>query len=62
MTEITRETLRAYLDGMTFKRDKQTPKGHITNDVLWDRVVARKIARESGAQTEAFVRFAERLS
>ena len=29
---------------------------------LWDRVVARKIAQEAGAQTEAFVRFAERLS
>src|SRR5713101_7882848 len=29
---------------------------------LWDRVVARKIARDAGAQTEAFVRFAERLS
>jgi uncharacterized protein YndB with AHSA1/START domain len=29
---------------------------------FWDRVVARKIARDAGAQTEAFVRFAERLS
>jgi hypothetical protein len=29
---------------------------------LWDRLVARKIAREAGPQTEAFVRFAERLS
>ena len=29
---------------------------------LWDRVVARKIAQGAGAQTEAFVRFAERLS
>jgi hypothetical protein len=28
---------------------------------LWDRVVARKVAQDAGAQTEAFVRFAERL-
>ena len=29
---------------------------------FWDRVVARKIVQDAGAQTEAFVRFAERLS
>jgi uncharacterized protein YndB with AHSA1/START domain len=29
---------------------------------LWDRIVARKIARDASAQAEAFVRFAERLS
>jgi hypothetical protein len=29
---------------------------------FWDRVVARKIARDAGAQTEAFVRFAGRPS
>jgi len=29
---------------------------------FWDRVVARRIARDAGAQTAAFVRFAERLS
>jgi len=29
---------------------------------LWDRLVARKIAHDAGIQTEAFVRFAERLS
>ena len=29
---------------------------------LWDRVVARKVAQDAGAQTEALVRFAERLS
>jgi hypothetical protein len=29
---------------------------------VWDRIVARKIAQEAGAQTEALVRFAEHLS
>src|SRR5439155_9443048 len=36
------DRLRAYLDGMTFRRDKQTPRAHITNDVLWDRVVEKR--------------------
>ncbi|MBA4065879.1 MAG: hypothetical protein C0501_19600 [Isosphaera sp.] len=34
--------LRGYLDGMTFKRDAQTPARHITNDVLWDAVVEKR--------------------
>ncbi len=29
---------------------------------LWDRIVARKVARDAGPQTEALVRFAERLA
>jgi hypothetical protein len=29
---------------------------------FWDRVVARKVAGEAGAQTDALVRFAEHLS
>ncbi|MEZ4408702.1 MAG: AAA family ATPase [Polyangiales bacterium] len=36
------ERLRAYLDGMTFRRDLQTPARHITHDVLWDRVVEKR--------------------
>ncbi|MBI5513144.1 MAG: AAA family ATPase [Deltaproteobacteria bacterium] len=34
--------LRAYLDGMTFKRRLQTPERHLTRDVLWDKVVERR--------------------
>lgn len=35
---------------------------HLPLAFFWDRVVARKIARDAGAQTEAFVRFAGRPS
>ncbi len=34
--------LREYVDNMTFKRQKQTLEDHITNDVLWDRVVEKR--------------------
>ncbi len=34
--------LRTYVDGMTFCRDAQTPRGHILNDVLWDLVVSKE--------------------
>ena len=34
--------LRDYVDGMTFRRDLQTPQRHITNDVLWDLVVEKR--------------------
>jgi hypothetical protein len=30
-------------------------------DRLWRAIVARKVAQDAGAQTEAFMRFAERL-
>jgi intein/homing endonuclease len=36
------QKLRAYLDGMTFKRDVQTPERHITKDVLWDKIVEKR--------------------
>jgi ATP-dependent Zn protease len=34
--------VRQYLDTMTFRRKLQTPEGHITNDVLWDKVVEKR--------------------
>ena len=57
------DALRAYLDGIKLKRDLQTPARHITNDVLWDRVVEKRrepYAREhvydlSVPETERFV-------
>jgi ATP-dependent Zn protease/intein/homing endonuclease len=57
------DALRAYLDTMTFRRKLQTPEGHITNDVLWDKVVEKRrepYAREhvydlSVPETERFI-------
>ncbi|MGL6094661.1 MAG: AAA family ATPase, partial [Fimbriiglobus sp.] len=42
MDATRQDRLRAYIDGMTFRRDLQTPARHITNDVLWDLVVEKR--------------------
>ena len=34
--------LRHYVDTLTFRRDAQTPRRHILNDVLWDKVVSKE--------------------
>jgi ATP-dependent Zn protease/intein/homing endonuclease len=55
--------LRGYVDGMTFRRDIQTPERHFTNDVYWDLVVEKRrepYAREhvydlSVPETERFI-------
>lgn len=40
--DARQQKLRAYVDGMTFQRDVQTPQRHITNDVLWDKIVEKR--------------------
>ncbi len=63
MDDTRQAKLRAYVDGMTFRRDLQTPQAHITRDVLWDTVVEKRrepYAREhvydlSVAGTERFI-------
>lgn len=34
--------LRDYLNNIKLRRDVQTPAAHITNDVLWDKVIAKR--------------------
>ncbi|MCI0699763.1 MAG: AAA family ATPase, partial [Planctomycetia bacterium] len=61
--ERRNSALREYVDGMTFKRDLQTPAQHFTNDVYWDLVVEKRrepYAREhvydlSVPETERFI-------
>jgi intein/homing endonuclease len=54
------QRVRDYLDNMTFKRDVQTPRGHITNDVLWDLVVEKR--REPYAREHAWCITRSRIS
>src|SRR5207302_5019600 len=40
--EKRNQAIRAYLAGQKLHRQAQTPAGHITHDVLWDRVVEKR--------------------
>ncbi len=42
LDERRNKALRDYLAGIKLLRDKQTPRSHITNDVLWDLVVEKR--------------------
>ncbi len=50
--EARNQKLNAYLDGMTFKRDKQTPTRYITRGLIWDKVVS--VRREPYARPHVY--------
>jgi uncharacterized protein YndB with AHSA1/START domain len=54
--------MRRYVHEVVVDTPPDTLWRAITDLRRWPEWVARTIARDAGAQTEAFVRFAERLS